>query len=107
MTLLIWFHQFHYRDFRAFYRQYTWVHLHDAFPGLVSYQRLVELKPSTLIPLSAYLRQCQGCCTGISFIDSTPLAVCNPRRITQHRLFAGLAQREKNQPDGFFLSSYM
>ena len=102
MTLLIWFHQSHYRDFKAFYQQYVSVHLHDAFPGLVSYQRFVELMPSTLIPLCAYLRQCQGRCTGISFIDSTPLAVCNPRRIAQHRLFAGLAQRGKNSTGWFF-----
>jgi hypothetical protein len=105
MTLLIWFHQSHYRDFKAFYQQYVRVNLHDAFPGLVSYQRLVELMPSTFDPhicISAYMRQCQGRCTGISFIDSTPLAVCNPCRIAQHRLFAGLAQRGKNSTGWFF-----
>ena len=78
MTLLIWFHQSHYRDFKAFYQHHVCKHLRGAFPGLVSYGRFVELMPSTLIPLCSYLRQCQGACTGISFIDSTPLAVCNP-----------------------------
>ena len=102
MTLLIWFHQSHYRDFNAFYQYHVCKHLRDAFPGLVSYGRFVELMPSTLIPLCSYLRQCQGACTGISFIDSTPLAVCNPHRIHQHRLFAGMAQRGKSSTGWFF-----
>ena len=102
MTLLIWFHQSHYRDFKAFYLHHVCRHLRDAFPRLVSYGRFVELMPSTLIPLCTYLRQCQGACTGISFIDSTPLAVCNPHRIHQHRLFAGMAQRGKSSTGWFF-----
>ena len=63
MTLLIWFHQSHYRDFKAFYLQYVCRHLRAAFPGVVSYGRFVELIPSTLIPLCAYLRSCPGACT--------------------------------------------
>jgi len=84
MTLLIWFHQSQYRTFKAFYLHHVCKHLRGAFPRLVSYGRFVELIPSTRIPLWAYLRQCQGVCTGISFIDSTPLAVCHPRRQHQH-----------------------
>ena len=102
MTLLIWFHQSHYRDFKAFYLYHVCRHLRDAFPRLVSYGRFVELMPSTLIPLCTYLRQCQGACTGISFIDSTPLAVCHPRRRHQHRLFAGQAQWGKSSTGWFF-----
>ena len=102
MTLLIWFHQSHYRDFKAFYLYHVCRHLRDAFPRLVSYGRFVELMPSTLIPLCAYLRQCQGGCTGISFIDSTPLAVCHPHRRHQHRLFAGQAQWGKSSTGWFF-----
>ena len=102
MTLLIWFHQSHYRDFKAFYQHHVCRHLRDAFPGLVSYGRFVELMPSTLIPLCTYLRQCQGVCTGISFIDSTRLAVCHPRRRHQHRLFTGQAQWGKSSTGWFF-----
>ena len=58
--------------------------------------------PSALMPLCAYLRQCQGVCTGVSFIDSTPLAVCHPRRRHQHRLFAGQAQWGKSSTGWFF-----
>ena len=102
MTLLIWFHQSQYRHSKAFYQQHVCRHLRGAFPRLVSYGRFVELMPSALIPLCAYLRQCQGACTGISFIDSTPLAVCHPRRRHQHRLFAGLAQGGKSSTGWFF-----
>ena len=102
MTLLIWFHQSHYRDFKAFYLHQVCRHLRDAFPRLVSYGRFVELMPSTLIPLCAYLRYCQGACTGISFIDSTPVAVCHPQRRHQHRLFADQAQWGKSSTGWFF-----
>ena len=51
MTLLIWFHQSHYRHFKAFYQHHVCKHLRGAFPGLVRYGRFVELMPSTLIPL--------------------------------------------------------
>lgn len=102
MTILIYFHQMRYRDFKTYYTQYVQVHLTDEFPQLVSDNRFVELIPSVLVPLCAYLRSCYGDCTGISFIDSTPLAVCHNRRIPQHRTFAGIAQRGKNSVGWFF-----
>lgn len=102
MTLLIYFHQMRYRDFKTYYTQYVQVHLSAEFPHLVSYNRFVELIPAVLVPLCAYLRSCYGECTGISFVDSTPLAVCHNRRIGQHRTFAGIAQRGKNSMGWFF-----
>jgi len=97
MTILIHFHQSHYRDFKGFYTQYVLLHLHEEFPDLVSSHRLVELIPSVLVPLCVYLNSCRGRCSGISFVDSTPLAVCANPRIKQHRVFAGLAERGKNE----------
>ncbi len=44
MTILIHFHQSHYRDFKAYYCQYVRRQLQAEFPGLVSYQRFVEYK---------------------------------------------------------------
>jgi hypothetical protein len=102
MTLLIHFHQSHYRDFKAYYTRYVQGHLRSEFPGLVSYTRFVEFIPSAVVPLCVYLRHCQGTCTGISFIDSTDLAVCHNRRISQHKVFAQLAERGHTSTGWFF-----
>jgi transposase len=103
MTILIYFHQSHYRDFKAYYCAHVLTHLTGEFPGLVSYQRFVQFIPSALIPLCVYLRtRCFGECTGISFIDSTPLVVCHNRRIAQHKVFEGLAERGKSSTGWFF-----
>jgi len=74
MTILILFQTSHYRTFKAYYTEYVQVHLRAEFPQLVSYSRFVELMPSVLLPLVAYLHTQMGRCTGISFIDSTPRA---------------------------------
>ena len=36
-----------------------------------------------------------GTCTGISFVDSTPLRVCRNQRILIHKTFEGLVERGK------------
>jgi len=102
MTIVIHFHQSHYRDFKAFYIEHVQKYLPSEFPGLVSYNRFVEFMPSVLIPLCAYLRYCQGTCTGNSFVDSTDLSVCHNRRIAQHKVFKGLAARGKTSTGWFF-----
>lgn len=102
MTLMIWFHQSHYRTFKAYYTEYVQVHLRAEFPHLVSYTRFVELMPRVLGPLTLYLQTQLGACTGLSFIDSTKLAVCHNARIHQHRVFAGRARRGKTSMGWFF-----
>jgi hypothetical protein len=102
MTILVFFHQMRYRDFKTYYTQFVQVYLRDEFPQLVSYSRFVEWMPSVLVPLCAYLQSCYGTCSGVSFIDSTPLVVCHNRRIQRHRVFRGVAQRGKNSVDWFF-----
>ncbi len=102
MTILIYFHQARYRDFKTYYTRYVQVHLQGEFPHLVSYSRFVQLMPRVLVVLCAYLHHCFGQCTGISLMDSTPLAVSHNRRIAQHKTFAGIAQRGKNSVGWFF-----
>jgi hypothetical protein len=55
-----------------------------------------------LIPLAAYLQTKQGTCTGISFVDSTKLVVCQNLRIPQHKQFADLAKRGMTSTGWFF-----
>ena len=103
MTILIHFHQSHYRDFKAYYMDYVLERLRSEFPGLVSYTRFIEFIPSVLLPLCLYLRtKCFGTCTGISFIDSTSLMVCKNPRIHSHKVFSGLAERGKTSTGWFF-----
>src|SRR5947208_776100 len=102
MTIVILFQQSHYRTFKAYDTEYVQRHLHSEFPTLVSYQRFVELMPTLLVPLVAYLHTQLGRCSGISFIDSTSLAVCRNPRIHQHRVFAGRAARGKTSVGWFF-----
>jgi hypothetical protein len=103
MTILIHFHQSHYRDFKAYYLGHVLVHLKSEFPGLVSYTRFVDFISSALLPLCAYFQQtCLGDCSGVSFIDSTSLEVCLNQRIGSHKVFAGLAGRGKTSTGWFF-----
>jgi len=102
MTILIAFHQSHYRDFKAFYLGYVCPHWQQEFPGLVSYSRFIEFVPATLVLLFAYLKSLLAPCSGISFIDSTALAVCHNARISQHKVFADSAQRGKTSVGWFF-----
>lgn len=102
MTILVAFHQQRYRDFKTFYLQHVCQYWRGEFPHLVSYNRFVEWVPSALLPLCVYLHHCFGDCSGISFIDSTSVKVCHNRRISRHRVFAGLAARGKTSVDWFF-----
>jgi transposase-like protein len=62
----------------------------------------LALKNRVLVPLCAYLQSCYGDCTGIAFIDSTPLVVCHNRRIHSHKVFDGPAARGRNSVDWFY-----
>src|SRR5512143_3159660 len=73
MTILIHFHQSHYRDFKAYYWFHVCQHWADAFPNRLSYNRWVAVIPTALVPLCVYLQTQQGQATGIAFIDATSL----------------------------------
>lgn len=102
MTIIIYFHQSQYRNFKAYYREHVCKQLRAEFPKLVSYERFVILMPSVLGPLSAYLKSLYGSCHGISFIDSTALMVCDNHRIHNHKVFAEVAARGKGSMGWFY-----
>ena len=102
MTILIHFHQSHYRDFKAYYTQHLCKHMRSEFPALVSYSRFVELIPSALPAMCLYLRVRFGQRTGVAFIDSTPLSVCHNKRIGRRRVFAEVARRGKSSMGWFY-----
>jgi len=53
MTILIAFHQSHYRDFKTYYVEHLCKYHRGDFPGLVKYAHSVEPIPRALIPLCA------------------------------------------------------
>jgi hypothetical protein len=102
MTIITLFHASSYRNFKAYYTEQVLKQYAGAFPRLVSYNRFVELMPGALVPLCGYLQSRKGCCSGISFVDSTSLKVCHNRRIHSHKVFEGCARRGKTSVDWFF-----
>jgi hypothetical protein len=102
MTILILFHSSGYRNLKQFYLEFVCRYLRAEFPSLVSYTRFVEFERDALVPLAAYLQTRRGKCTGISFIDSTALAVCENLRIPQHKQFASIARRGKTTLGWFY-----
>ncbi len=102
MTVLIYFHQQRYRDFKTYYNDFVCTYLTAEFPHLVSYNRFVELSSTVVVPMCFYLHQRLGSCTSLSFIDSTPLPVCHNRRIQRHRVFKAFAARGKTSMGWFY-----
>ena len=104
MLIIILFHDSGYRCFKHFYLDYVCKHLRHLFPKVVSYNRFVELEREVAIPLALFIKRVLlGKCTGISFIDSTPIRVCRNQRIHIHRTFKGIAQRGKCSMGWFFV----
>ena len=94
MTLIIFFHIMRFRDFKHYYLFYVCKHMKNEFPHLVSYNRFVELSHTVLLPLVVFLKTCcPGKCTGISFVDSTPIRACHIKREHSHKVLRGLATK--------------
>jgi hypothetical protein len=102
MTIVIHFHQQGYRDFKHYYQRHVCEHLVAEFPRLVSYGRFTELMPRVVLLLCAPLKSRFGSCTGIAFVDSTPVAACHNRRISRNQVFKDLAARGKSTMGWFY-----
>jgi len=103
ISLLISFHGGQFRNFKHFYQHYISVHMKDYFPGLVSYNRFIELSHRCAVAFMVFMHYCcRGECTGISFIDSTVLRVCHNKRIRRNKVFKGIAQIGKSSMGWFF-----
>ena len=103
MVILVLFHSGGFRCFKHYYKEYVCKHLTHLFPRRVSYNRFVELEKEVLLQLTIFIKEVLlGTCTGISFVDSTPLRVCRNQRILIHKTFKGLAERGKCSMGWFF-----
>lgn len=92
LTITFIFQLSGHRTFKHFYLFYIQKHLKSEFPDTVSYNRFTELMQANMVPLVLFMKtRCLGNCTGISFIDSTPLRVCKNKRIKANKVFEGIA----------------
>ena len=103
MVIMILFHNSGYRCLKHFYLEHVCRRLRHLFLEVVSYNRFVELEKDVAVPLALFIKKVLlGKCTGISFVDSTPLRVCKNQRIHIHKTFKGIAQRGKCSMGWFF-----
>lgn len=103
ITIMIIFHLSGFRCFKHFYIFYVQKHMKDDFPNTVSYNRFTELMQSNILPLTMFLKTCcMGSCTGISFVDSTPIRVCKNKRINNNKVFKDIAKVGKSTMGWFF-----
>jgi hypothetical protein len=102
MTLLVLYHSSRFKHFKAFYKGIVLAMLRPYFPGAPGYDRFLTLTQRVWALLAFFLASRRGTKTGIYYIDSTPLPVCHNRRISRHKVFAGLAARGKTSIGWFF-----
>jgi len=98
----VFFHFSPYKNFKHYYT-YGIGHTHRSkFNKLPCYERFVSLKRELFLPLSILMNCLTGEETGLYFADSTTLKVCRNPRISNHKVFKGLAKRGKSTMGWFF-----
>lgn len=103
ITILIIFHGMQHKNLKHFYLNYVQKHLIHLFPNTVSYNRFVELSQQVILPMTMFLKmQCLGDCTGITYVDSTPIRVCKNKRIKRNKVFKDIATVGKSTMGWFF-----
>lgn len=103
ITILVCFHMGQFRNFKHYYLNYVATTLASDFPDLLSYSRFIQVEHRVIIPLLMFIRLIgSGSCTGISFVDSTKIAVCHNKRITANRVFKGMAEIGKSTMGWFY-----
>jgi len=98
MTILIFYQKSGYKNFAYYYEKLVLSGFSDYFPGLVKYKSFLRVIPSCLDQLYMYAtwQAAQSTRTGIYYVDSKKLPVCDNRRIHSNKVFAGVAKRGKS-----------
>jgi hypothetical protein len=102
MTILVLFHRSGFRDLKRFYTKMVCKYWRTDFRNLLSYNRFVELQRDSLILLGAFMQTRLGKCSGMSFVDSSKIPICNNLRIKQNKVFEGVAKRGKTSTGWFY-----
>jgi len=104
MTICIAFHLFGYRTFKGYYINFIMKYYIGYFPKLVSYNRFVELMRYAALPMALFAKfsSSKNSCTGISFVDSATLVVCDSHKIHHHKVFHKTDKRGKSSTGWFY-----
>jgi Transposase DDE domain len=102
MTILVLFQSIGWRNFKVFYTGFVVQFLKSYFAPLPSYNRFAELMPRVLLPMTLFAYQHTGKKTGIYYIDSTKLPVCELARSKRHKVFKDVACYGKTSVGWFF-----
>ena len=104
LTIMIFYQLSGMKNFQYYYQRLVIPCLRCYFPGLVSYNRFVELigEHTPLMWMFTQFQTLKSERTGRYFIDSKRLPVCHNRRIKQNKVFNGIAQRGKSSTGWFY-----
>ena len=102
LFILVLFHISADKDFKPVWLYGLRHEYRDCFGALPGYRRFVRVMPRLLLPLSLLLHDVRGEETGITFADSTRLAICHHARISRNRVFRGLAKGGRRTMGWFF-----
>ena len=102
MTICIAYHQSGHKNFKTFYLNYLMKYHYRLFPNLVSYNRFVELMKEIIELLALYLTSRFEKATVIAYIDSTPIQVCKPKRMSRNKVFKSVGKKGKSTIGWFF-----
>ncbi len=104
MTILVCYQLSGYKNFAYYYEKKVLPELSGYFPDLVGYKSFLSLIPSCLDQLYMYAtwQSAQSARTGIYYVDSKKLPVCDNRRIHSNKVFSGVAGRGKSSTGWFY-----
>lgn len=102
MTVLIMFQNSRFRDFKNFYTGLLCRYYKHYFPDLPSYERFNSLIQRAIFPLRIFTQLRAGQHTGIYYIDSSCLPVCNIKRSSRHKTFDAVADYGHTSVGWFF-----
>jgi hypothetical protein len=94
MTIVVYFHLMRYRDIKHYYLFNLYEHMRGEFFVIASMNRFVKPMQSALLHFVVFLKTpCLGKCTGIPFVDSTPIRACHIKREHSNKVLKDLATK--------------
>lgn len=106
VLIILLFQESGFACFKWYYENKVMVEYRSYFKKLPSYNRFVEIMPTSLIVLLrlfnylTYLNRRYS--RGIEYIDSTKVEVCHNKRIRNNKVFEGIAKIGKSTMGWFF-----